>query len=253
MSTTQPVMTTVSFNVRVTPKRTSVQPISFPESQAPLSQLFVDIPQADYTKILSFGRSVKIARRQTMFFAGDAVKEVLLLTEGCMKITLLSETGGAVILRLVGPGEVIGSVGHTEQATHSSSAEALASSRVVVWNGATFERLLMEYPTLRRNTLHIMERRLATLEARFREVSTQQVAQRVARQLIRLLPQVGQEINGAIEVKLSREDLAQMTGTTLFTVSRLLSTWEQQGLVTLRRLTVVVSNPMGLLSLCEFR
>jgi len=98
-----------------------------------------------------------------------------------------------------------------------------------------------------------MERRLATLEARFREVSTQQVAQRVARQLIRLLPQVGQEINGAIEVKLSREDLAQMTGTTLFTVSRLLSTWEQQGLVTLRRLTVVVSNPMGLLSLCEFR
>jgi CRP-like cAMP-binding protein len=83
--------------------------------------------------------------------------------------------------------------------------------------------------------------------------SSSQVAQRVARQLIRLLPQVGQEINGAIEVKLSREDLAQMTGTTLFTVSRLLSTWEQQGLVTLRRLTVVVSNPMGLLSLCEFR
>jgi CRP-like cAMP-binding protein len=209
-----------------------------------------DVPPADYARILSFGRSIKIARRQTIFFAGDAVKEVLLLSEGCMKITLLSETGGAVILRLVGPGEVIGTVGLTEQTTHSASAEALVSSKVVAWNGATFERLLTQFPILRRNTINIMERRLAILEARFRDVSTQQVAQRVARQLLRLLPQVGQRIDGAVEIKLSREDLAQMTGTTLFTVSRLLSSWEEQGLVSLRRLAVVIRNPLGLMGIC---
>jgi CRP-like cAMP-binding protein len=209
-----------------------------------------DVPPADYARILSFGRSIKIARRQTIFFAGDAVKEVLLLSEGCMKITLLSQTGGAVILRLVGPGEVIGTVGLTEQTTHSASAEALVSSKVVAWNGATFERLLTQFPILRRNTINIMERRLAILEARFRDVSTQQVAQRVARQLLRLLPQVGQRIDGAVEIKLSREDLAQMTGTTLFTVSRLLSGWEEQGLVSLRRLVVVIRNPLGLMGIC---
>jgi CRP-like cAMP-binding protein len=209
-----------------------------------------DVPPADYARILSFGRSIKIARRQTIFFAGDAVKEVLLLSEGCMKITLLSQTGGAVILRLVGPGEVIGTVGLTEQTTHSASAEALVSSKVVAWNGATFERLLTQFPILRRNTINIMERRLAILEARFRDVSTQQVAQRVARQLLRLLPQVGQRIDGAVEIKLSREDLAQMTGTTLFTVSRLLSSWEEQGLVSLRRLAVVIRNPLGLMGIC---
>jgi CRP/FNR family transcriptional regulator, nitrogen oxide reductase regulator len=216
-----------------------------------VAQLFADLLPSDYTKILSQARTQKIARRQTIYFAGDTVKEVLLLSEGCMKITLLTEAGGAVILRLVGPGEIIGTVGLTTETTHSSSAEALVPSKVLVWNGSTFEQLLEQFPILRRNTVRIMEQRLAVLEERFREVSTQQVAQRVARQLVRLLPQVGQEIDGAIEIKLSREDLAQMTGTTLFTVSRLLSNWEQQGIVSLRRLAVVIRNPMGLLSICE--
>jgi CRP-like cAMP-binding protein len=216
-----------------------------------VAQLFANLLPSDYAKIISHARTQKIARRQTIYFAGDTVKEVLLLSEGCMKITLLTEAGGAVILRLVGPGEIIGTVGLTSENTHSSSAEALVSSKVLVWNGSTFEQLLEQFPILRRNTVRIMEQRLAVLEERFREVSTQQVAQRVARQLVRLLPQVGQEIDGATEIKLSREDLAQMTGTTLFTVSRLLSNWEQQGIVSLRRLAVIIRNPMGLLSICE--
>lgn len=247
MSSPQPAITSSIYESSVS-RRTFREKSSARTLDA--SQLMADVPPADYARILSFGRSIKIARRQTIFFAGDAVKEVLLLSEGCMKITLLSETGGAVILRLVGPGEVIGTVGLTEQTTHSASAEALVSSKVVAWNGATFERLLTQFPILRRNTINIMERRLAILEARFRDVSTQQVAQRVARQLLRLLPQVGQRIDGAVEIKLSREDLAQMTGTTLFTVSRLLSSWEEQGLVSLRRLAVVIRNPLGLMGIC---
>lgn len=247
MSSPQPAITSSIYESSVS-RRTFREKSSARTLDA--SQLMADVPPADYARILSFGRSIKIARRQTIFFAGDAVKEVLLLSEGCMKITLLSQTGGAVILRLVGPGEVIGTVGLTEQTTHSASAEALVSSKVVAWNGATFERLLTQFPILRRNTINIMERRLAILEARFRDVSTQQVAQRVARQLLRLLPQVGQRIDGAVEIKLSREDLAQMTGTTLFTVSRLLSGWEEQGLVSLRRLVVVIRNPLGLMGIC---
>jgi CRP-like cAMP-binding protein len=253
MPSAQPAITSSLLTFSVCRKTPQSKPVEHPVAPPSVSELFADISSADHARILSYGRSVKVARRQTIFFAGDAVKEVLLLTEGCMKITLLSETGGAVILRLVGPGEVIGTVGLTEQSTHSASAEALAASKAVVWNGATFERLLTQFPILRRNALHIMEKRLSVLEARFREISTQQVAQRVARQLVRLLPQVGQEVDGAIELKLSREDLAQMTGTTLFTVSRLLSTWEQQGIVSLRRLAVVIRNPMGLLGVCESR
>ena len=54
---------------------------------------------------------------------------------------------------------------------------------------------------------------------------------RIARQLLRLEEQIGRRVNGAVEIGLSREELAQMTGTTLSTVSRLLSAWEALGTV----------------------
>ena len=73
----------------------------------------------------------------------------------------------------------------------------------------------------------------------------------MASQLIRLLLQIGQQVDGAVEVELSREKLAQMTGTTLFTVSRLLSAWETKGLVRPRREAVAVCDLESLRAVSE--
>src|SRR5256884_3999056 len=67
---------------------------------AELSQLFAGIPRADYAIIVSAAHPTKFPRRQTIFFAGDAIKDIVLLTEGSVKITQLGENGSAVILRL---------------------------------------------------------------------------------------------------------------------------------------------------------
>jgi CRP-like cAMP-binding protein len=64
--------------------------------------------------------------------------------------------------------------------------------------------------------------------------------------LLRLLKQVGKESHGGVEVSLSREELAQMTGTTLFTISRILSKWSEQGFVLPRREAVLVRDPQRL-------
>jgi len=94
-------------------------------------------------------------------------------------------------------------------------------------------------------------RYLADLEERFRELATERVGPRVARQLMRLLPQIGRPVNGAIEVSLSREELAQMTVTTLFTVSRLFSVWETRGLVKPRREAVTISDVQALRAIAD--
>jgi len=101
--------------------------------------------------------------------------------------------------------------------------------------------------------MRILTKSLHELEARFCEISTRKVAQRLALELARLLPHVGKEVGGVIEINLSREELAQMTATTLFTVSRQLSLWEQQGIVSLRRLGVVVRNPLSLMAISELK
>jgi CRP-like cAMP-binding protein len=89
------------------------------------------------------------------------------------------------------------------------------------------------------------------LEQRFREISTERVASRLSREIVRLLAQVGRVVNGTVEIALSREELAQLTGTTLFTVSRLLSDWDERGIVSTRREAVSVNDLHALQQLAE--
>jgi len=76
-------------------------------------------------------------------------------------------------------------------------------------------------------------------------------ATRLARELVRMLPQIGRKVDGALEINLSREELAQMTAITTFTVSRLLTRWERQGIVSLRPQSVKVLNLLCLLAITE--
>ena len=97
----------------------------------------------------------------------------------------------------------------------------------------------------------ILDEHLRELEDRFREVATDKVGARVALQLLRLLKTIGRPVEGGVEVGLSREELAQMTGTTLFTVSRLLSAWEARGVVRPLREAVAICDIPSLCAISE--
>ena len=99
--------------------------------------------------------------------------------------------------------------------------------------------------------LDMLLHHLDDMHERFREISTERVAARLSRQIIRMMNQVGRQVNGEIEISISRQELAQLTGTTLFTVSRLLSDWDRQGIVVARREVVSVRNLRALVDRSE--
>jgi CRP-like cAMP-binding protein len=175
-----------------------------------------------------------------MFFEGDPVNEVLLLTKGRAKLTRVGEEGREVILRLCVPGEIVSALALVPGGTHRSTAVALQTCKVLAWNAATFEAALERFPALRRRVQSILERRLAELEKSICEVSTLVAAPRLARKLIRLLDQIGSKGNGYVLLNVTRELLAQMTAMTLCTVSRLLAEWERQGVMSLGREVIEV-------------
>jgi CRP-like cAMP-binding protein len=111
-----------------------------------------------------------------------------------------------------------------------------------VWEYSRLQALLNQYPQIRKNINQILASRLGELEERFREVATEKAAKRLALVLLRLMKRVGKPATDGIQVSLSREELAQMTGTTLFTISRILSKWAVQGFVLPRREAVVVKD-----------
>lgn len=213
--------------------------------------LFSNVSLIDCREIVSAADETEFQRRQTIYCEGDPIRQILLLTSGCVKITQVGLSGAEVILRLVGPRDVVGAVGGGARVNHCSTARALRSSTALVWHADVFEDILHQFPTLRRNTARILDQRLQEIEERFREVSTERVAPRLSSQIARLLHQVGQYVNGTIDISLSREELAQLTGTTLFTVSRLLSDWEQRGIVRTRREGLTVCKLQALVELSE--
>src|SRR5262249_48241249 len=105
------------------------------------------------------------------------------------------------------------------------------------------------YPQLENNVAHVLFRQLEELEVRFRELATEKVPQRLSLVLVRLLHQIGKPSKLGIQISVRREDLAQMTGSTMCTVSRLLAGWCERGWMVHARESVIVRDPEQLM--CE--
>ena len=213
--------------------------------------LFSGVSPADRASMVSNGRVKRFSRRETLFAEGDPVRQIWLLLSGCVKVTQLGLSGNEVILKLNGPGEIVGAFGLCRQCDHCSTAQTTQPSSALVWEAADFEANLNRFPVLRRNVARGLEERLKELEQRFREVSTEKVAPRLSSELVRLSRQVGRPKEGHVEISLSRADLAQLTGTTLFTVSRLLCQWKSLGIVSARREVVLVHDVEALTELAQ--
>ena len=213
--------------------------------------LFSGISPDDSKQILTPATYQEFSRREVIYQEGDPINKVFLLISGSAKITQVAPNGGEVILRLSGPGELVGKIRFESQARHGSLAQALGSSTALVWDASVFESLCHRFPALRRNAMYGISKSLEEMEERFREISTEKVAVRLSHEIVRLMDQVGRQVNGAVQISLSREELAQLIGTTLFTVSRLLSDWDERGIVSIGRETVSVSNVQGLKQLPE--
>ena len=112
---------------------------------------------------------------------------------------------------------------------------------------------MAKFPALATNTLQTVGSRLQETHTRVVEMSTQQVERRVAHTLLRLAKQSGRKVEHGIEIDfpISRHAIAQMTGTTLHTVSRILPAWEQRGLVESGRQRIVLREPHKLFLLAE--
>lgn len=218
---------------------------------AQLAPLFEGLTLAQGSEIVSIGQVRRFSRNQTIFREGDPVNSVVFLISGRLKITQTSRAGAEVILRVVETGEVAGGLGLPAGRAQTVTAQALEPCRVLLWEVRRFQTFCERFPALHRNAARILADRLQTLEECFLELATDQVAPRLARMLVRLSEHSVGPPTDAIRISLSCEELAQMTGTTLFTVSRLLSEWAQRGMISRRRKAVLIHDLPGLIALTK--
>lgn len=207
------------------------------------SVLLAGIPPVQALEILMSGRSRAYEPDEAIFVQGEPANALFLIECGSVKFTQVSPDGNEVILWVNGIRDAFGLQG---QEPSNCAARVVERCKALFWDQSRFSVLLSRYPQLQRNLNQILVHRVHELEERFREVATERVAYRLATTLLRLQKRIGRPSEGGIRIPLSREELAQMTGTTLFTVSRLLSKWGDEGIVIPRREAVIILHPRSL-------
>jgi CRP-like cAMP-binding protein len=216
-------------------------------------RLFGNLERSAREEIIAAAAPVRRARGARLFRQGAPAQLFYVLRQGRVKLTQLTADGQLVLIRLVVHGEAFGGVAALGQRTYPVSAEAAEDSVALSWTGRTMDRLLRAHPQLAINFIELLTERLHDMQARYEELATEQVEQRLARMLLRLVQRAGRRVEGGVlvDVRLSRQELAEMTGTSLFTVSRILTRWQQAGVIETRRQRVLVRHPHGLVSIAE--
>ncbi|NOZ28165.1 MAG: Crp/Fnr family transcriptional regulator [Chloroflexi bacterium] len=195
----------------------------------------------------------RVARGSFFFLQDDAASFLYVLVRGQVKLTQVTPEGHQTVLGFIEPGRMFGCIAVLSAMSYPVSAEAMEDCEALAWDGERMARLMEIYPRLALNAIDLMAQHVRDLQDRLRELVTERVERRIARALLRLVRQLGRKVEGGIliDLALTRQDLAEMTGTTLYTVSRVLSRWEEQGLIASGRARVVVLRPHGLVTIAE--
>lgn len=215
--------------------------------------LFAGFKGEELDEILREARSARYPKNSHVFEQGEDAHSFFLLLHGHIRAAKTTPTGEQIVVRYVAPGETFGlamAIGLTQ---YPATATAVDDSVVLAWPTGTWPRLVQKFPALATNTLQTVGARLQETHTRVLEMSTQQVEQRVAHALLRLAKQSGKKLDHGVEIDfpISRQDIAQMTGTTLHTVSRILSGWEQLGLIEGGRQRIILREPHKIFVLAE--
>lgn len=215
--------------------------------------LFQGLAPADLAKIFDLAHTRHLANEAFCFQQEDPASLLYVLVEGQIKLTKLTPEGNQVLLRFVHPGEMFGGISMFGETTYPVSAQAVGDCSVLTWDTDTLSRLMESHPRMALNAMRHLAQRVQELQQRNLELATERVERRIAHALLRLAQASGRQVEGGvlIDLPLSRQDLAEMTGTTLYTVSRTLSAWQQKGLVEVGRERVLIRFPHGLVTIAE--
>jgi len=215
--------------------------------------LFNDLTSQELDLVLQSAQKKQAQDGAFFFMQGDPADTLYVLISGRVKLIQIAADGQQVLLRMIGPWSLFAVIAIVKNTHYPISAQAAEDCEVLAWSKFALMDLTRQIPQLAMNSMKFLADRVHEYQDRVRELSTERVERRLARALLRLAVQSGvKTVDGVlIGLPLSRQDLAEMTGTTLFTVSRILSQWESINIVSTGREKVVIKFPHGLVRIAD--
>ena len=197
--------------------------------------LLAALSDADRERLRPHASLRPVAPRQRVWREPAPAAEFLFLVRGRIKLTRSSESGRDVILDTCSEGELLCGSAACSGSAYCCSASALHEpAEVLALPRRAVLELLERSPAAARAFLQEAARREMALTRRIEELSSGHVERRIAALLLRLAQQLGVPANGDgtwIPLALSRQDLADLCGTTVETAIRTMTRLAQNRLV----------------------
>ena len=215
--------------------------------------IFQAMTDEDLDAVLAAAKVRQLTEGNAAFEQGADATDFFALMHGRLKVVQTTVDGQQIVVRHVGPGDVFGIARAMRRPDYPATAVAVTDSLVLAWPSGQWEQFVARSPALANNALEMVGQRLQDAHTRIRELSTEEVERRVAHAVLRLIQQAGRRTEHGIliDFPVTRQDIAEMTATTLHTVSRVMTGWESDGLVTSARRRIVVKDPHKLHVIAE--
>ena len=194
--------------------------------------IFSRLSPADRKTIAEVARVEVFAKGDTIF-EQESPSAFYAIASGRVKIFKMMPSGKDVILEVFGPGDPLGAVAAYMDRPFPAGAVALEDTTCVIIPRPAFFRLLETHPSLVRGLLLGLTTRLVELINRLAELTGGRIEPRFARLFLKLQSEMGRADRGGTfgPLTLSRQELADMTGTTIETCIRIMSRWNKDDVV----------------------
>jgi CRP/FNR family transcriptional regulator len=208
------------------------------------SYIFQGLPPEEFAKIAAVMRPMKLAAGETIFHEGLPAFGLYIICRGKVKLAKHTRAGHAQILKLLGPGEILGEKTLFDQETYTSFAKTLEPSQLVFIPREEFMAFIKEHPEVAIRLIEKLSRELKAFGEKLVEVTSRSAKERVARLLWELANAYGEETEEGLDVgvELPRAELAEMAGVSKETAIRILSELKDRDIISLPGRRIVIKD-----------
>lgn len=212
---------------------------------------FSSLSDADIRFVLDHAQNHRFDAGTDVFREDDRADRFYLLLDGHIRVVRTNPDGEDVIVLHIHSGGMFGIAPALGRDTYPATARCAGEIYALSWPSALWTRFVQDFPGFAQSTYGTVGDRVAEMNARIMELATKQVEERVACALLRMAAQSGEQTENGVRISfpITRQNIADLTGSTLHTISRLLSAWDKSGVIQSARREIIIKSPDALMRL----
>ncbi|WZL74610.1 Crp/Fnr family transcriptional regulator [Clostridiaceae bacterium 35-E11] len=206
--------------------------------------IFAQLEKSFLEELASITVEKRYRKGTIIFMEGDRGEALYLIKSGKVKILKNSTDGRELILNIYGSGDVFAEVTLFNEVNYPATAEVIEDATIGVMMNRDVEELVKHNAELALQIIKVLNKRLYMAQMKLKQMALSDTYVRTAQMMMKLAHEHGVEKNGVMELKLalSRQELANMIGTTRETVSRALSQFKKEGSIEIKGKKIIIKD-----------